>query len=205
MGHHMSQDTNSLATVENSTVAVDEWWDATDVDEVEGHDLLKDEALYELVGVPFMAFKVIFRDGIQRKGSPWRDDYASVELRVAPGLIYQRDFARIQSRRKSAGILENSAPAMPGEQLVINDGSTGLYRQIVQYLVAKEMIMLPDGDEEGEKGDCIYDLPRSEWISGADKGTEGFEIQLRCSRGLRFSEYSNEYTGDEKARTWYIA
>jgi hypothetical protein len=80
-----------------------------------------------------------------------------------------------------------------------------LYRQVVQYLAAKELISLPVGDEEGEKGDTIYDLPRSQWLAGADKATEGIGIKLRCSRGLRFSVYSNEYTGDEQARTWYIA
>jgi hypothetical protein len=196
------------ATVQDSAGIVDEWW-ATEADEVEGHDLLRDDALYDLVGVPFVGLKAIFRDGIQRKGAKYRDDYVSLELRVAPTQTILASLSRIQARRRSFDVPELTAEqlaSLPGEQLVINDGSTGLYRQIVEYLAAKELITLPEGDEQGEKGETIFDLPRSQWVKGTDEATEGIEIRLRCSRGLRFSDYSNEYTGDnEKARTWYIA
>ena len=186
----------------------DEWWNTTTADEVEGHDLLRDDALYDVVGVPFMGFKAIFRDGIQRKGATYRDDYVSLELRVAPAAVIIATLTRIQSRRKSYKVPELTAEqlaTLPGEQLVINDGSTGVFRQVMEYLWAKELIKLPEGPETGEKGDCIFDLPRSEWLDGAEAATTGIDIALRCSRGLRFSDYSNEYTGDEKARTWYIA
>lgn len=192
------------ATIANqeSRTALEEW-NEPDADEVDGYDLLKDEALYQLVGVPLKATKVIFRDGIQRKGTDWRDDYVSVEVRVAPALAWDMD--RIRSRRRTFGLEPGSPIAKPDEQLVVNDGSTGLYRQIVQYLAAKGLITLPEGDEEGEKGDSILDLPRSQWEAGAEAATEGIPIKLKCPRGLRFSEYSNEYTGDDKARTWYLA
>jgi hypothetical protein len=201
----MTEGTSAAVAVQGSQTAVDEWWGTPEADEVEGYDLLKDDALFELVGVPFMATKAIFRDGIQAKGAEWRSDYVSLELRTAPESVIRRDLPRILSRRKAAGLDGKDFASVGDEQLVINDGSTGIYRQVVQYLAAKGKITLPEGEEEGEKGESIYDLPRSQWLSGAEEATEGIEITLRCSRGLRFSEYENEYTGDGKARTWYIA
>jgi hypothetical protein len=185
------------------------WWDDPEADEVEGYDLLRDEALLDLIGVPFRGFRAVYRDGVQRKGVAYRDDYVSLELRIAPPAVVLRDIARIQSRRKTfdAPVLSVAqAASLPGQQLVINDGSTGIYRQITQYLVAKEHIKLPDGPEEGEKGESIYDLPRSEWLEGADQATEGIGIRLNCTRGLRFSEYPSKYLPEgEMAKTWYIA
>jgi hypothetical protein len=189
-----------------SPIPGDAWWDAVDADEVDGHDLLKDAALFQIVGVPFMASRVIFRDGIQRKGVDYRDDFVSVELRVAPQTVIDATRDRIISRRRSAKIADTEPIADGGESLVINDGSTGLYRQIMQYLAAKELIVLPEGLHEGDKGNTIYDLPRSQWIDGAEAATEGFDIALKCARGLRFSEYPSEYLPEgEMARTWYLA
>jgi hypothetical protein len=204
----MTEATDLATTVHGSPLtAQDAWWDEA-ADDVEGYDLLRDEALYDLVGVPFVGYKAVFRDGIQRKGAAYRDDYVSLELRVAPAAVIMRDIARVQSRRKSFNVpplTESQALSLPGQQLVINDGSTGVYRQIMQYLVAKERITLPEGNEEGGKGDSIYDLPRSQWLKADTDETDSFNISLRCMRGLRFSDYENEYTGDSTARTWYIA
>jgi hypothetical protein len=190
---------NDVATVDQSP----SWWTNPDVDEVEGYDLLKEDALFSLVGVPFMITSVTFRDGIQSKDRPYRDDYVSLELTVAPPAILTETADRIASRRKTFD-LPLIGMAHAEEQLVINDGSTGIYRQIMQYLSAKKLIVLPEGETEGEKGETVYDLPRSEWEAGADAATSGIDITLRCSRGLRFSEYDNPY-GPDKARTWYIA
>lgn len=201
----MTEDASALAHLPLSPIAVDAWWSDKDADDVEGYDLLKDAALFQLVGVPFMGTKVIFREGVLRKGNDYRDDYASLELRVAPESIIKASLVRIVTRRNAHKIPSESLMAEPDEQLVLNDGSTGIYRQIVQYLVMKGHVTLPEGPEEGEKGDSIYDLPRSQWLTGAEQASEGIDIKLKCSRGLRFSEYKNEYTGDEEARTWYIA
>jgi hypothetical protein len=201
----VTDDESQIMVNDSSSLDVDAWWSDPNADDVDGSDFLKDVALMELVGVPFLAYRVTFRDGIQRKGAPFRDDYVSIEVHVAPEPIMRNDAARIISRRVSAKIPADSPAARPNELLGVNDGSTGLYRQIVQYLAAKGTIELPAGPTVGEKGDTIYDLPRSAWVSGAEVATEGIAITLRCSRGLRFSEYKNDYTGDESARTWYIA
>lgn len=208
-----SDTAGTVATSEESpfTVQGAGWWLDQDADEVEGYDLIRDDALFALVGVPFGAFRVIYREGIQRKGAKWRDDYVSVETRVAPAQIMAAVAGRIATRRAAAArslkLSELPVPAaFPDEQLVINDGSTGLYRQITGYLHAKELIKLPEGDVEGGKGDSIYDLPRSQWLAGAEEASKGIDINMRCSRGLRFSDYENDYTTPgEQARTWYIA
>lgn len=191
--------TNHPSPYTPTGVLTEDWWTNNQADEIEGHDLVKEEALFALVGVPFIITRVTFHDGIQTKGSPYRSDYVSVELRVAPASFIA---ARLAAGRLTA---EAASKVEPGEMLVVNDGSTGVYRQIVQYLAAKELITLPEGAEEGEKGETIWDLPRSLWEEGADDATKGIDVALRCARGLRFSEYSNAYTGDDKARTWYLA
>lgn len=203
----MPDQTNDVATVEGSQITTAtpvSWWDEQ-ADEVEGYDLVKDDALLSLVGVPFKITSATFRDGIQRPGYDYRDDYVSLELTVAPPAVLTATADRIATRRK-AHDLPLIGMARAEEQLVINDGSTGIYRQIVQYLAeGKHLISLPDGEKEGEKGTTIYDLPRSQWLGGHDD-TEPvtFDIALKCSRGLRFSDYDNP-VGTDKARTWYIA
>jgi hypothetical protein len=194
----MTQATNDVANVDRSP----SWW-TEEADEVEGYDLVKDEALMSLVGVPFKITSATFRDGIQNKERAYRDDYVSLELTVAPPEVLSDTANRIQSRRTTYN-LPLMGMAHAEEQLVINDGSTGIYRQIVQYLAAKNHLVLPEGEEEGEKGHSIFDLPRTEWLAGAELATDGIDIALKCSRGLRFSDYDNPY-GPDKARTWYIA
>lgn len=195
----MTQAANDVANVDRSL----SWWTNPEADEVEGYDLVKEEALMSLVGVPFMITSATFRDGIQNKDRDYRDDYVSLELIVAPPAVLTDTADRIATRRKTFD-LPLIGMAHAEEQLVINDGSTGVYRQIVQYLAAKGKITLPEGKEEGEKGETVFDLPRTEWLAGADQATDGIDITLKCSRGLRFSDYENPY-GPDKARTWYIA
>lgn len=198
----------------------DSWW-AGESDDVEGYDFIKDAALFSLVGVPFKAFTLTYRSGIQQKGTPWRNDYVSIELRIAPAPIIVQQFDRIMSRRTDDLIADKKAIPLPGEQLGVNSGSTGIYRQTVQALVLKELITLPeDLPETGKKNECRYDLPASMFVlteAGHDAcsittDAEGhpvtaFELArpLGCMRGLRFSKYDNEFAGADGAITWYIA
>jgi hypothetical protein len=215
-------DGTDVATILHSSplTGQDAWWEE-EADEVAGNDLVKDEALFALVGVPFRIFELTFRQGIQQKGVDWRNDYVSAELRVAPATILVRQLPRIMSRRTGKLITDVRAIADPGEQLVINDGSTGFYRQAVQYLEAKELITVPDTlPAEGGKNECRYDLPATEFVLSDDGIREGkieqrftpegesvaiFRVALNCPRGLRYSDYKNEYTDDDGAITWYIA
>ena len=165
-------------------------------DEVLGHELISGEAADKLIGVPFIITRVTFREGTQRAGAAWRDDYVSCEAVVAPESL-------LQERAHRGRLKLDDISVDPGEHIIFNDGSTGIYRQIVQYLEAKNLIRLPAGADAGGKGESRFDLPRSLWDDGDEAGTDGINIRLKCPRGLRYSEYSNEYTQDGKTR--YIA
>jgi hypothetical protein len=224
----MTQGTDITGTRDEATLTLhgsslrpqDAWWN-DEADVVEGYDLVKDKALFALVGVPFRIFTLTFRAGIQQKGCEWRNDYVTAELRVAPGPVIARQIDRILSRRTGKLITDTNAIADPGEQLVVNDGSTGFYRQCVQYLEAKELITLPDTlPKEGAKNECRYDLPAStftisDYAVRHDQaeirfGPDGdqvtiFRVRLDCLRGLRYSDYENAFTDADGAITWYIA
>lgn len=178
-----------------------EWWDqqAATADVVDGSALITGDAADKLINVPMLITRVIYRDGIQRHGIHYRNDYVSCEAVVAPAEVLQKKATR--------GRLDmNLISVEPGESIVFNDGSTGIYRQITAYLEMKGLIKLPDPlVESGPMGDCSYDLPRSQWKSGADAATAGIILNppLLCPRGLRYSEYSNDYAPDG-AKTRYI-
>lgn len=162
-------------------------------DEVIGHTLIggkeSEETLESLTGVPFLIERVTFRRGdisIAPKGQPavYRD-YVSVECLIRPD--YARKFKR--------------------NRVVFNDGSTGIYRQIVKYLSAKDIVTLPDDrPEEGPANATRYDVSFSEYRIGPN-GEEAWsspatEVRLFCPEGVRKSPYTNEYG---EAETWYLA
>jgi hypothetical protein len=155
---------------------------AAQADEVIGYSLIggkeNEETLAKLKGVPFVIEGVTFRKGdIVVKATGQARDYLSVEALVHP---------RYQSRFKRS-------------RVVFNDGSTGIYRQIVKYLTDKGLITVPENlPEEGEANATRYDVSFSR---GDDGGTE-FDIRLVCPEGLRDSAYTNE---NGSATTWYLA
>lgn len=180
-----------------------------EADEVLGFDLAKDEILDALEGVPFLITRLTFREA----GMLSRDAYVSCEAQIAPK-------AELERRRVDLQKL----PFDPGELVVFNDGSTGVYRQIVQYLAIKGFITLPHpvsvsgpGPRYSEKDkkviyECSYDLPPELWtdVSGGEmrftpngKGEYVVNVRLFARRGIRISEYQNDWTQDGKTR--YLA
>lgn len=176
-------------------------------DEVLGYDLAKDETADDLVGVPFLVTAVHFRPGVIRDKE--MQAYVSCEVRIAPGLSLKV----INSRREGSnltGIASLDSLAFgPDSHVVFNDGSTGVYRQIVKYLAAKGFIDLKDPIvEAGSYGESSFDQPPSRW-SAINAGTQAEEdgfvsysspVRLYCPRGLRLSLYSNDYTQTGKTR-----
>lgn len=182
-----------------------ESWESlkTSADEVLGHELIKDETADRLIGVPFIITRVVFREGVQRKGAKWRDDFVSCEAVVAPENILTDKAKRGKLINPATGerVAVDELPVEPDEHIIFNDGSTGIYRQIMMYLSQKGLIILPDKlPEMGGKGESRYDLPRSEWAEGSQNGTNGIPVRLYAPRGLRYSEYQNDYTEDGKTR-----
>jgi hypothetical protein len=175
-------------------------WDTLigEADQVIGAEHITDEALDKLMKVPFVITNVTYRDGTKRMGSDYRDDYVSCKAVVAPETELAK---RVRMGRLNLADIS----VEPGEHIIFNDGSTGIYRQITQYLHVKEYITLPEPLTAGNqgKGNSSFDLPRSEWVAGADQAGIGISIRLYCPRGLRYSEYTNDYAPDG-AKTRYI-
>lgn len=188
----------------------DDWDTLTEgADEVLGHDLAKDAILDALVGVPFMITRVTFQES--DKGH--RENYVTCECVIAP-----RD--QLERRRVNLSTL----PFDPGDHVVFNDGSTGIYRQIVAYLYGKGFISLPDPvvnaghsptwnkDRGAMEYECSFDLPPSQWadvnageMRYTPSGTGFYQANVRilAKRGIRLSEYDSEEYGEAKTR--YLA
>jgi hypothetical protein len=186
----------------------------TGADEILGYDLARDETADDLVGVPFMLTRVQFRPGVLREKE--RQSYVSCEARIAPAL----DLRLINTRREGSRLQRISDLDMlafgPDSHVVFNDGSTGVYRQLVKYLFSRKYITLSEPViEAGSYGETSFDLPPGRWTAinqGATfpigEGKDVFtgyvaDILLYCPRGLRLSLYENDYTQTGKTR--YLA
>jgi hypothetical protein len=196
-------------------------WDALSgqADTVFGFDLAKDELADALCGVEFIVVAMTFRPGIIRDGLHFA--YVSLETVVSPRLHIARiNMGRRASGGRDAGLPDlthiDELPFEPGSHVVINDGSTGIYRQAVQYLYAKQFITLPEPiTEGGEHGKSTFDLPPSDWeavnpnigyIAVDEGGFHGasINVRLKCPRGLRLSRYPNPTQPKEISTTRYF-
>jgi hypothetical protein len=186
-----------------------------------GHDLVKDDELDALVGVDMIITRVSFREGIPRtpdnmwlKANPKNTigAYVSLELSTNPELVISNvNRARVASKLSPIQSLDH-LEFDPGSHFVINDGSTGIYRQIVAFLAMTQYVDIPEGPTEGASGQTICDTIPDEWpnihvgeIRFAPTGfaTYTANVRLRCRRGLRVSEYQSQWNPDSKTR--YLA
>jgi hypothetical protein len=153
-----------------------------DAIEIEGYSLYggkeNDNKLDSLIGVPFLITTATFREGdITPAGQKQPRDYVSCEVLIRP------DHAHKFNRK----------------YVVFNDGSTGIYRQVVAALAARELVQLDDSlPEAGDANTTRYDVS----FSGGEDEPREFEVGLLCPEGLRKSEYKSA-TGDSV--TWYLA
>lgn len=182
-----------------------ESWDDANAAAIEfpGFDLLTDERRDRLENVPFLIVGATYRPGIAQDKRARA--YVSVEAIVAPEhLIVRR------------GIDPNTLPFAPGDHVVFNDGSTGVYRQITSALEGIGYIVLGENGtrDNAGMGESVFDQPPGEWadVNFGDlrfdedgRGIYYAPIRLRAARGLRLSRFSNEYTGDKEVTTPYIA
>jgi hypothetical protein len=186
---------------------------------IPGYDLLTDADTDALVGIPMIVTKASFRKGVSRKGRPNfseenpNDGYVSLEILLAPVF----DMAQINRARKANDMTEitslSQLPFRQSDHVVINDGSTGIYRQVVAFLATADYIDLNEGEVVGGKGETILDTVPNEWAAIRagnsvfdDDGflTAEFNVRLACRRGLRLSRYDTEYNPDG-ATTRYLA
>jgi len=162
--------------------------------EIEGYSLLggkeNEKTLDLLVGVTFLIKNVTFRMGdVLYPDGPHKGearDYVSVETMIHP--LYAGRFSR--------------------KYVVFNDGSTGIYRQIMAALAARGSLdlneSLPDeGEAHGTRYDVSPTLTASTDIERPDH-VAYHGLDLLCPEGLRKSVYKVQgQPGD--ATTWYLA
>ena len=107
----------------------------------------------------------------------------------------------------------------PEETVIINDGSTGIRRQVTEFLQVQGFIKVAEADQlksGGKRGESSFDLNPGDWaeiihgdVTINDNGFAQYEFNfepgqgLFCVRGLRSSEYSNDYT--KEGVTWYLS
>jgi hypothetical protein len=151
--------------------------------EFEGYTVIggKDNelSLSLLEGVPFILKAATFREGdITPAGHDRPRDYVSCEIMIDPAERYK----------------------FPRGYLVLNDGSTGIYRQVVKALAERGKIDLPGTlPEDGDANTTKYDLKFTE--DGVPLVFAA--VNIFCPTGLEPSDYKN--TDGSDARTWYIA
>jgi len=154
----------------------------------------------DLIGVPHIIVGVTFRPGFVDKATGVKGDYVSVEAVVA-------DQATLDLPPIRQG-LPDTMKVFPNEPIVYNDGGTGIRRTIVQFFT--DLGMVETG--AGKADENPLDRPYSIWAKGSDEAESGLTMmpdgrpfRYVAARGLRKSEYQNEYTGGETATTYYLA
>lgn len=204
---------------------MDVWENLTDgAMVVGGGDLEKANAL---VGVPFLVSLITLRKGdylhgrfkdgrlIPDTGCGQSHPYASINVTTAPKSIIDRAYERMVRRAKKDEHPEYPSVG-PLEDLILNLAGTGAYRQLLEFCEVQELIAFPDAPKNGPFGEVRYDSLPAQWNPGekfADAGGEwrvnidgdpviSVPVRLVCPRGLRASEYENEYTKD--GRTFYL-
>jgi hypothetical protein len=171
-----------------------------------GEDWADLEQGQALIGVPMCLIQATFRRGDFADKDGVKGFYVSLDTIVAP----EEEIARAVRRKR---IPDDAVYVEPGEHLVFNEGGTGVYRQIVAYLESQGRILIKsDLPAEGAYGESRFDITPAGWDvdESADfkVGEDGqlalaFSIRLLCPRGLRSSEYENQYT--KSGVTRYIA
>lgn len=169
-----------------------------------GADLEKGDLL---IGVPMCLIMATYRRGdyVDRTGT--KGYYVSLDAITGD----EEEFGKAIRRKRIPE--ENLGLVGPGEHLVFNEGGTGVYRQITAFLEETGRIKITSElPKEGAYGDTRYDVSPAEW--DVDDSAElkhdeesgslalAFSIRLLCPRGLRSSDYANEWS--KQARTRYL-
>lgn len=191
-----------------------ESWDALleTAHEVSGADFTKGDVL---TGVPFLVTQIVIRNGdyphgrfkdgklIADTGCGSTHPYAYMRAVIGP----ERDILKAVAR----GRLTEEASKLidPGEQLGWLEAGTGVYRNIVAYLESQGFFTVPEGPVNGPFGESRFDSLPAQW-DFTGKGDLRYDntgepvftanVRLHFPRGLRVSEYENEYTKEGRTR-----
>lgn len=180
------------------------------VDFVESGGALIDPAVLE--GVPFGIISATYREGFTRaiKGKQFKGDYVSLELLIAD-----------ERALDESGVDWRNRGIKPLDVRILNDGGTGVRRQMTRYLHLRSYAQITELPEEqiqetGKLGESDFDIPMGAWAkilrgdkSQANDGTNVYEVQFDrmviANRGTRASRYENPEKKGEIITTWYLA
>lgn len=173
----------------------------SDMYQIPGWDLVDNKD--QLLGVPFIIVGVTFQMPVADKARPaGKRDYVSCRAVIG-------DPDDLNEALERGWIPNNALAFKPEERILFNDGSTGIRRDIVKILHTAQLIDVGHEDDPNR-----FDLPWTEWNSFSQSAQQGENVvpefitnhrgnlfTLRARRGLRKSEYTNEY-GDSV--TYYL-
>lgn len=117
------------------------------------------------------------------------------ELVGVPHIITGVSFRPMGSEKHARDFVSVEATDAANRAIVYNDGSTGVRRQVCEYLMAHKVI--PQGDPDTIVADVADQSVTFDFVNDGKQTPT-----LASPRGLRFSDYTNEF-GD--ARTYYIS
>lgn len=136
-----------------------------------------------------------------------KDDKATLE--GIPFAIVSIRFSVSEKGKFAEGIERDKVSleliTVDDRKLIINDGSTGIRRQIVQKLQEKGWINVGDAHKAVPDGNP-FDKPVQLWLAGEDQAKAGFDLSAGAwvyPRGLRGSDYDHPEFGE--ATTYYLA
>lgn len=180
------------------------------VDFVETGGAVIDPAVLE--GIPFGIIGVTYREGFSRtiKGQKLKADYVSLEVMIAD-----------ERALDESGMDWRNRGIKPLDIRILNDGGTGIRRQITRYLHVRSyatVTSLPEEQitENGKLGESDYDTPFAHWhehtrgeFSKAQDDSNVYEVEFDrmviANRGCRSSKYENPEKKGEIVTTWYLA
>lgn len=185
------------------------WEEATQIASVlVSYDVAKDEYLDALAGIDMVITGVTYRPGMEGRS------YVSLECMLSP----RWDIRRVNLARAASGLPKldtlDDLPWEPGEHVVINSGSTGIYRQITEILYTTGAIKLQEPIvPTGKRGECSFDASVASWLDvmigerwvnpDGEAVYTNRTIRVRCRKGVRISSYTTDDYGD--ATTYYLA
>ena len=158
----------------------------------------------DLIGVPFVVKRIVFRPGMPKSGEKTPGDYVSVECIVA-------DTELLESYPTKT-MLPVPMTVYGNEPVVFNDSSTGIRRYLVNGL---QIVGLIDVGIASRKDENPLDKEFQRWAKGGDRALDGFQgfdfdhkkAIVVATRGLRRSQYKwQDASGHEHpAETYYFA
>lgn len=163
--------------------------------EIPGFSLVSDKM--SVVGLPFSILGVTYQQPVADKANDWgQRDYVSLQCVVT-------NQNGIDDALRRGLIPSGEAAYDAGERILINDGSTGIRRQITKLLHGFGLINVGtvESDHDFDKPWVQWDMDEFEQfeqqgdviVPSFTRNHNGNRLHFKVRRGLRVSDYTNDY------------